>query len=43
MIEKAPQIETDRLLLRGWTKDDLTRWHDVLSEQDVNRFLGGSG
>ena len=42
MISQAPLIETDRLILRNWQKEDLARWYDVLQQEGVTRFLGGT-
>lgn len=42
MISQAPLIETDRLILRSWHKEDLPRWYDVLQQEGVTRFLGGT-
>jgi RimJ/RimL family protein N-acetyltransferase len=43
VIAEAPRIETDRLVLRAWRKDDFSPWHDILHEDEVARFLGGTG
>ena len=40
---EAPRIETDRLVLRGWRKEDFRPWFDILQESAVARFLGGTG
>lgn len=42
MISYAPLIETDRLVLRSWRKEDLPRWYDILQQENVTRFLGGT-
>ncbi len=42
MFGEAPVIETDRLVLRGWRKDDLLPWYGILQEEGVTRFLGGT-
>jgi len=36
----APTIETDRLILRAWTKADFRPWHAILREPAVHRHFG---
>ncbi|HVM38120.1 MAG TPA: GNAT family N-acetyltransferase [Sphingomicrobium sp.] len=43
MIRSAPTLETERLTLRGWRKDDFRPWLAVMQMPEVNRFLGGMG
>ena len=37
--ENTPMIETERLLLRKFTEDDLTDFFRILSDEEVNKFL----
>jgi RimJ/RimL family protein N-acetyltransferase len=36
----APTLETGRLLLRQWRKDDFRPYHAILQEPDVHRHFG---
>ena len=36
----APTLETERLLLRGWTKADREKYFDILQEPAVYRHFG---
>ena len=36
----APTLETERLRLRAWRRDDLRPYHAILSEPAVHRFFG---
>ena len=40
MIREAPRIETDRLVLRPWRKDDFRPYHAILSQPEVHRHFG---
>lgn len=37
---EAPRIETDRLVLRPWCKDDFRPYHAILSQPEVHRHFG---
>lgn len=40
MVREAPRIETDRLVLRPWRKDDFRPYHAILQEPEVYRHFG---
>lgn len=40
MTDTAPVLETDRLRLRGWRREDFRPYHAILSEPAVHRFFG---
>ena len=40
MIRSAPTIETERLVLRAWTKADFRPWHKIMQHPDVHRHFG---
>ena len=40
MIREAPRIETDRLILRGWRRDDREKYFTILQEPAVHRHFG---
>ena len=40
MIREAPRIETERLILRQWRKDDFRPYHALLQHPDVYRHFG---
>lgn len=40
MIREAPRIETERLILRAWRKDDFRPYHDILQHPEVHRHFG---
>lgn len=38
----APRLETERLVLRGYTKEDFEPFASFMADQDVMRYLSGS-
>ena len=40
MIREAPRIETDRLVLRPWRKEDFRTWLEIMREPEVHRHFG---
>ena len=36
----APTLETGRLCVRGWRRDDFRPYHAILQEAEVYRYLG---
>ncbi len=40
MIREAPRIETERLTLRPWRKDDFRPYHAILQQPEVHRHFG---
>ncbi|HKX91812.1 MAG TPA: GNAT family N-acetyltransferase [Sphingomicrobium sp.] len=40
MLREAPRIETERLVLRPWRKDDRTHYFAILQEPAVYRHFG---
>ena len=40
MIREAPRIETERLTLRHWRKDDFRPYHAILQHPDVHKHFG---
>ncbi|MFL6722297.1 MAG: GNAT family N-acetyltransferase [Sphingomonas sp.] len=40
MIREAPRIETDRLVLRHWRKEDFRPYHAILRQPAVYRHFG---
>ena len=40
MIREAPRIETERLVLRPWRKDDFRPYHALLQHPEVHRHFG---
>ena len=43
MIRSAPRLETERLILRAWRKDDFRPNHAIVGDDKVMRFVGGKG
>ena len=39
-FREAPRIETDRLVLRQWRKDDFRPYHAILSHPEVHKHFG---
>lgn len=40
MVREAPRIETDRLVLRPWRKDDFRTWLEIMHQPEVHRHFG---
>ena len=40
MIREAPRIETERLVLRHWRKDDFRPYHAIMQQPEVHRHFG---
>jgi RimJ/RimL family protein N-acetyltransferase len=40
LIREAPRIETERLVLRQWRKDDFRPYHAIVSHPDVHKHFG---
>ena len=40
MIRSAPTIETERLVLRAWTKTDFRPWFAIMQHPEVHRHFG---
>ena len=36
----APTLETERLLLRAWRKEDFRPWHAIMHQPEVHRHFG---
>ncbi len=43
MTRSAPTLETERLLLRHYRKEDFRPNHAIVGDDDVMRFVGGKG
>jgi RimJ/RimL family protein N-acetyltransferase len=40
VIREAPVVETERLILRAWRKEDFRPYHAILQHPDVHRHFG---
>ena len=40
MLQSAPTLATERLLLRPWRKDDFRPYHAILSHPEVHKHFG---
>ena len=40
ILREAPRIETERLVLRPWRKDDFRPYHAILSHPEVHKHFG---
>ena len=40
MVSQAPLLETERLLLRPWRKEDFRPYHELLQHPEVHRHFG---
>ena len=43
MTRSAPTLETERLLLRHYRKEDFRPHHAIVGDDEVMRFVGGKG
>ena len=42
-MRSAPTIETERLILRAWRKDDFRPYLAIVGDEEVMRHVGGKG
>jgi RimJ/RimL family protein N-acetyltransferase len=42
LIREAPRIETERLILRPWRKDDFRPWHAIMKQPEVHEHFGSN-
>jgi len=40
LVREAPRIETERLILRPWRKEDFRPWHAIMKQPEVHRHFG---
>ena len=40
MVREAPRIETDRLILRPWRKEDFRPWLAIMQRPETSLYLG---
>jgi len=40
LIREAPRIETERLILRHWRKDDFRPYHVIVRHPEVHKHFG---
>ena len=43
MTSSAPTLETERLILRHYRKEDFRPWHAIVGDPEVMRHFGGKG
>ena len=43
MLREAPLIDTERLILRAYRKEDFRPHHAIVGDGEVMRFVGGTG